>query len=119
MNYHELDYVVKASVIWLNYNSMNFIDIALRSLESFLNLDFGDYELIVVDNASTDGSFERIRKFVEEHKPSSVKVKIIRNDRNLGYAGGMNIGWDARDPDSKYVAFANNDLIPTPQSLAK
>ncbi|WP_054855779.1 glycosyltransferase [Vulcanisaeta sp. JCM 16161] len=111
--------MVKASVIWLNYNSMGFIDIALRSLESFLNLDFGDYELIVVDNASTDGSFERIKRFVEERRPSNVRVKVIRNDRNLGYAGGMNIGWDARDPDSKYVAFANNDLITTPESLTK
>ncbi len=106
-------------MIWLNYNSMGFIDIALRSLESFLNLDFGDYELIVVDNASTDGSFERIKRFVEERRPSNVRVKVIRNDRNLGYAGGMNIGWDARDPDSKYVAFANNDLITTPESLTK
>ncbi len=111
--------MVKASVIWLNYNSMNFIDIALRSLESFLDLDFDGYEVIIVDNASTDGSFERIKKFIEEHKPSSVRVRIIRNDENLGYAGGMNVGWDARDPDSKYVAFANNDLIPTPQSLTK
>nr|WP_243665827.1 glycosyltransferase family 2 protein [Vulcanisaeta sp. JCM 16159] len=98
---------------------MGFIDIVLRSLESFLNLDFDDYELIVVDNASTDGSFERIRRFVEEHRPSGVRVKVIRNERNLGYAGGMNVGWEARDPDSKYVAFANNDLIPTQESLTK
>ncbi|WP_054854449.1 glycosyltransferase [Vulcanisaeta distributa] len=119
MNYHEIDNVVKTSVIWLNYNSMGFIDIALRSLDSFLNLDFDDYELIVVDNASTDGSFERVRRFVEERRPSNVRVKVIRNDRNLGYAGGMNVGWEARDPDSRYVAFVNNDLIATPQSLTK
>ncbi|ADN50261.1 glycosyltransferase [Vulcanisaeta distributa] len=111
--------MVKASVVWLNYNSMGFIDVVLRSLGSFLDLDFDGYELIVVDNASTDGSFERIKKFIEEHKPSGVRVKIVRNERNLGYAGGMNVGWEARDSDSKYVAFVNNDLIATPQSLAK
>ena len=110
--------MVRASVVWLNYNSMRFVDIALRSLESFLNLDFNNYELIVIDNASTDGSFEVIKKYVNEHK-GNVKVKVIRNDRNLGYAGGMNVGWDARDPDSRYVAFANNDLIAAPESLAK
>ncbi len=111
--------VARASVVWLNYNSMRFIDIALESLNSFLSLDFDGYELIVVDNASTDGSFERIRRFIEEHKPSGVRVRVIRNERNLGYAGGMNVGWEARDPDSRYVAFVNNDLIPTPQSLTK
>ncbi|BDR92686.1 glycosyltransferase [Vulcanisaeta souniana] len=97
--------MVKASVVWLNYNSMRFIDIAIKSLDSFLNLDFDGYELIVVDNTSTDGSFERIKKFIEEKRPSGVRVRVIRNERNLGYAGGMNVGWEARDPDSKYVAF--------------
>jgi glycosyltransferase involved in cell wall biosynthesis len=47
---------------------LGFIDIALRSIESALRLDFDDYEVIVVDNASGDGSFERIRRFVEEKK---------------------------------------------------
>lgn len=45
--------------------------------------------MIVVDNASSDGSFEVIKKYVEEHG-RGVRVKVIRNDRNLGYAGGMN-----------------------------
>jgi glycosyltransferase involved in cell wall biosynthesis len=58
--------MVRASLIWLNYNSSGFIDIALRSIESALSLDFDDYEVIIIDNASSDGSFERIRRFVEE-----------------------------------------------------
>ncbi|MFB6469720.1 MAG: glycosyltransferase, partial [Vulcanisaeta sp. AZ3] len=109
--------MAKASLIWLNYNSSKFIDLALRSIESVLNLDFDDYELVVVDNASTDGSFEAIKKFVEEKKPSGVRVKFVRSDTNRGYAGGMNLGWEARDPDAKWVAFLNNDLIATPESL--
>ena len=110
--------MTKVSVIWLNYNSRGFIDIALRSLESFLSLDFDDYEVIVVDNASTDGNFELIKKYVEEHR-GGVRVEFVRNSVNLGYSGGMNSGWDARDPDSVYVAFVNNDLIATPQSLQR
>jgi len=103
--------MVRTSLIWLNYNSSSFIDIALRSIESALSLDFDDYEVVIVDNASGDGSFERIRKFVEKKRPSSVRVKFVRSDANRGYAGGMNLGWEARDPETKYVAFLNNDLI--------
>jgi GT2 family glycosyltransferase len=98
---------------------MRFIDIVLKSIGSVLNLNFDGYEVIIVDNASTDGSFEVIKKYVEEHKPSGVRVKFVTSDANRGYAGGMNLGWDARDGDSKYVAFLNNDLIAEPESLGK
>ena len=109
--------MVRASLIWLNYNSLGFIDIALRSIESALRLDFDDYEVVIVDNASGDGSFERIRKFVEEKKPSSVRVRFVRSDVNRGYADGMNLGWEARDPETKYMTFLNNDLILESTSL--
>ena len=61
-----------------------------------LDLDFDDYGVIVVDNASGDGSFDVIRKFIEERKPSGVRVKFVRSDANRGYAGGINLGWEAR-----------------------
>jgi len=111
--------MVKASLIWLNYNSLGFMDIALKSIESVLNLDFDDYEVIVVDNASSDGSFEKIKEIAEEKRPSGVRVRFVRSDVNRGYAGGMNLGWEARNEDSRYVAFLNNDLIIKPGSLRK
>ena len=95
--------MVKASLIWLNYNSLGFMDIALKSIESVLNLDFDDYEVIVVDNASSDGSFEKIKEIAEEKRPSGVRVRFVRSDVNRGYAGGMNLGWEARDSEAKYV----------------
>ena len=109
--------MVKASLIWLNYNSLGFMDIALKSIESVLNLDFNNYEVIIVDNASSDGSFEKIKEFIRDKKPSSVRVKFVRSDVNRGYAGGMNLGWEARDSEAKYVVFLNNDLILQPNSL--
>jgi len=111
--------MVKASLIWLNYNSLGFMDIALKSIESVLSLDFDNYEVIIVDNASSDGSFEKIKEFIKDKNPSSVRVKFVRSDANRGYAGGMNLGWEARDGDSKYVAFLNNDIIIEPGSLRK
>lgn len=111
--------MVKVSVIWLNYNSMPIVNVVLNSLSTFLELNYDNYEFILVDNASTDGSFEVITRHIERHKPASQRVKIIRNSQNLGFAGGMNVGWEARDPDSKYVVFANNDFIADPDSLTK
>jgi len=52
---------------------MGIMDIVLRSLKSILELEYPDYEVIVVDNASNDGSFERIRdlvkRMVESRRP--------------------------------------------------
>ena len=107
----------KVSIIWLNYNSMRFIDLALRSLRSIFDLDYEDFEVIIVDNASSDGSFEVIKEFVDKFR-SGYRVKVIRSDKNRGYSGGMNLGFAHVDSNSKYVAFLNNDLVVEPQSLS-
>jgi GT2 family glycosyltransferase len=111
--------LVKATIIWLNYNSSRFINIVFRSLDSVFNIDYDNYEVIVVDNASNDGSFEKIKNYVEKCKHSGIRVKILRSDVNRGYSGGMNLGWNVRDLDSKYVVFINNDVVVEPDSLRK
>jgi GT2 family glycosyltransferase len=86
-------------------------------LESIASLDYPSdrYELIVVDNGSTDGSFEKIRELLE--KKSSLRKKVIKLSRNLGFTGGNNVGFKARDRDSKYIVLLNNDAIPLDHSL--
>ena len=103
------------SIIWVNYNSSKFIDVVLESLHGIINLDYPSYELIVVDNGSTDGSFEIIKNFLE--KKSNLRKKIISLERNIGFTGGSNVGYRAKDPDSKYVILLNNDAIPYSSSL--
>ncbi len=107
----------KISIIWLNYNSKKFLSLALASLNSVFNMDVENFKIIIVDNASTDGSFESIVKFANSKGKMRHKVKIIRSDKNRGYSGGMNLGWEARDHDSRYAAFLNNDFIADPVSL--
>jgi len=87
------------------------MSIVLESLESIVNLDYPSdkYELIVVDNGSTDGSFEKIKELLE--RKSSLRKKIIKLDHNLGFTGGNNVGFVARDKESKYVLLLNNDAI--------
>jgi len=101
----------KVSIIWLNHNSMKILPLVLQSLESIASIDYPDdrFELIVVDNGSTDGSFEKIREFLE--RKSSLRRKIVKLNYNLGFAGGNNIGFIARDRESKYVLLLNNDAV--------
>jgi len=75
----------RVSIIWLNYNSSKILPIVLKSLESIIDLDYPSdrYELIVIDNGSTDGSFERIREFLE--KRGGLRKKIIRLGKNLWF----------------------------------
>lgn len=61
--------------------------------------------VVVVDNASTDGS----REFVRERFP---EVELIESDSNLGFAGGNNLGWEEirrRHPEVTYLALLNQD----------
>jgi len=107
-----------ASVVWLNHNSMGIIDTALESLQGVFDLDYPELELIIVDNGSNDGSFKIVKEFAERKKPRNVRLKIVKLERNLGFAGGVNRGYLARDKDSRYLVLLNNDAVPFPQSLS-
>lgn len=101
----------KVTLIWVNYNSMRIKDIALESLGSVLTLNYPNYELIIVDNGSNDGSYELIREVVGD------KAKLIRLERNRGFTVANNVGFKARSRDSKYVVLVNNDAVIYPDSL--
>jgi GT2 family glycosyltransferase len=66
-----------------------------------LRTDYPNFEVILVDNASTDGSVEWVTK-------NYPHIKIVRNKVNLGFAGGCNTG--IRHASGKYVAILNNDV---------
>lgn len=66
------------------------------------------FEVIVVDNGSTDGTEELLGELKGD-------VQILRNDQNLGFAKACNQG--ARAARGKYLVFLNNDTIPQPQWL--
>jgi len=85
------------SVVVLNYNGKEFLTRCLLSLK---NLNYKDYNVIVVDNASSDGSVD----FVREHFPW---VHIIENKENLGFAEGNNVA--IKHAKGDYILFLNND----------
>ena len=85
------------SVIVLNYNGKRYLDDCLRSLA---DQTYSDFEVIVVDNASTDGSVEHI-------KANFPWVRLVINKENQGFAGGTNSG--IRAAEGELILTFNND----------
>ncbi|RMF02725.1 MAG: glycosyltransferase family 2 protein [Chloroflexi bacterium] len=88
-----------ASVIILSYNGLAYLGPCLSAV---LKQDYPNFEVIVVDNGSTDGSAE----LVAEQFP---QVKLIRNDYNMGFAGGNNVGLRAATGD--VLVLLNQDTV--------
>ena len=80
---------MKASIIIPIWNGREYL---AECLDALLAQDYPDFEAIAVDNASTDGSAD----FIEERYP---RVQVIRNETNLGFAGGCNVGLRAAAGD--------------------
>jgi GT2 family glycosyltransferase len=97
-------------IVILNYNGGFFLK---KTLESVYKLNYPNYRVVVVDNCSTDGSFERARY-------SFSKFDFIQNNQNIGFAAGNNIAikW-ALEKMADYVFLLNNDAIVEPDILRK
>lgn len=68
-------------------------------------------ELILVDNASTDGTVELLEEFETEKHPNNVSIKLICNRENLGYAKGNNTALP--HITGEYTLFLNQDIVLT------
>lgn len=93
------------SIITINFNQ---IDYTLELLESLNQITYPNVEVIIVDNAS----IENPTKLLAEKFP---KVKVIRCEKNLGFAGGNNLG--ILSSNGKYLLFLNNDTEVEPSFL--
>jgi GT2 family glycosyltransferase len=89
------------SVIILNYNGRRFLGECIKSV---LNQTYVDFELILFDNASTDNSIGFVKdNFGDE------RIKILRSETNLGFAGGNNEA--LKHCSSDIIVLLNNDTI--------
>ncbi len=95
----------------LNFNGKkNTLD-CLKSLEN-IERDSVRLTIVVVDNASTDGSSEEIENAKIKMQNYNLKIKIIRSERNIGFSGGHNVGIGyALENDADYVLVLNNDTF--------
>ena len=103
----------KTVLITLTYNKLEQATKPyLDSLYKFT--DENSFDLVIVDNASSDGTVEYIKDFAKTHN----NLTLIENHENSGYAGGNNIGLKfVKDKDYEYVGLLNNDILLTPNWL--
>ena len=95
----------KLSIIIPIFNSGRQV---LDCLESIFKSNYSDYEVIVIDNNSRDNSSE----LIEEKFP---QVKLIRNEKNLGFTGGTNAG--IKESKGELIFLLNDDTIIDPNLL--
>jgi GT2 family glycosyltransferase/glycosyltransferase involved in cell wall biosynthesis len=96
------------SVIVVNYRGADDTVTCLRALFDELDYPAEKLQVIVVDNASGDGSADRIRA-------AAPNAEVVEAPDNLGFAGGCNLG--VRGARGSVVAFLNNDARPHPRWL--
>lgn len=96
----------KTSIIILTYNNLIYNQICLDSIRNYT--DLGTYEIIIVDNNSTDGT----REWLKEQND----IKLILNDENVGFPKGCNLGIEASEKEND-ILFLNNDTKVTPRWL--
>ncbi len=99
------------AIIVLNYNKKPDL---MEALESIFDSDYPNFNVVVVDNDSTDGSADAVAEhFSQAH--------LIRNPENSGVSKGRNTGWRYADEnyDSEYVIFLDDDTVVTRDFLSK
>ena len=97
-----MDKVSLVSIIVLNYNAGQLL---LNCVDSLKKSTYTNLEIIVVDNISSDGSQT---KCMEKYPD----IKLIQNEKNLGYCGGNNIG--IKEANGEFIVILNPDTIVEP-----
>ncbi|MBU2632649.1 glycosyltransferase family 2 protein [Patescibacteria group bacterium] len=100
---------IELSIIILTYNAKAFTLEAVKSIEENYLKEVleGKYEVVIADNASTDGSLDF---FNEYKKKSKIKnLQIVDNGGNIGFSAGNNIG--VNHANGKYLLFLNPDTV--------
>lgn len=98
------------SIITPNYNCVRFIS---QTIESVLAQTYSDWEMLIVDDCSTDGSYE----IALEYAAKDSRIKVIRNEKNSGAAVSRNKAIEVAQ--GEFVAFLDSDDLWIPEKLEK
>lgn len=118
--------MAKVSINIVTYNGQKWLG---KCLDSVLKQTWPDFEIVIIDNASNDGTKEFLREYFKDKnfsvslgfktqaREGQVKHTIIFNDKNLGFASGHNQAINAST--SEYVLCLNQDIILEPDYLER
>jgi GT2 family glycosyltransferase/glycosyltransferase involved in cell wall biosynthesis len=101
----------KVSVIIISYNNLKYTRLCLQSILE--NTQYPNYEIIIIDNASNDGT----RLFLTEFSSQNMNVNVILNEKNLGFPKANNQG--LKVSSGEYIVLLNNDVVVTRGWLSK
>lgn len=102
--------MARVSVITPAYNAEEFLEETVRSV---LQQTFSDWEMIIVDDCSSDNTFVIAQQFAKQ----DARIRVFRNDKNSGVAATRNKALDLAVGD--YIAFLDSDDLWLPQKLEK
>ena len=96
------------SIITPSYNSSNFI---AETIKSVLNQTYQEWEMIIIDDYSSDISINIIEKYIKKDN----RIKLLKLEKNVGPAYARNIG--IKEAKGKYISFLDSDDIWYPNKL--
>ncbi len=95
------------TILIVNWNGKRFLKGLFESLAS---TTYENYEILIVDNGSTEGDGEILRQMADRYS----NLRLVCLASNLGFAGGNNVGLRQLPPDTRYVCFLNSDVLVEP-----
>ena len=95
---------MKLSIIIVTCNNLGYLKLCISSVEKYTKTNTSKYEIIFIDNGSTDGTKQYLNL-----NNLNVKAKFIFNDENLGFTKACNQG--IKVATGEYVIFLNDDTI--------
>jgi glycosyltransferase involved in cell wall biosynthesis len=99
--------VAKVSVIIPTYNRAHVIG---RSIQSALDQTYRDFEILVVDDGSTDGTLDAVKPFLQH-----AQVRYLRHENNKGHQAARNTG--LKNASGEYIAFLDSDDTWIPEKI--
>jgi GT2 family glycosyltransferase len=97
----------KISIVITTFNAKKYIT---HCLNSVFDQTFQDFKILIIENASTDGTAEIIKTNYKLQNTNN-KLKLIENEKNLGFCEGYNQGIRKVIEGSEYVLLLNQDII--------
>lgn len=99
--------MARVNIIIRAFNRLEYTSLTIREIDRLAGYD--DYKIIVIDQASTDGTGQWLKSLVKE---GYYKIKPIFLTENVGDFGGTKIGYKNLDPDCEYTMQWDNDCPP-------